>query len=497
MLLSSGALIILIALSACEKKVTVVEGPKQSNLMTLLANNVLFNPHNTQDFQTALAIADTINFSNSSEVKTLIGLAHLYQGEVYEVTANILAQLQLDLFYKSKDAEHGHKFPITTVTNSVRDKLGFWMGLDAYAIYGKDEGDILFNQNIGDQLWSIKQTVKNYLSDNNDHSYYNHTLLMIRGNKLIDGVKKELPMLTDIFSAQRLFNDGKYAETLEYLDNEELFTRNIFAEHNAIQYYSSAVFKLAALAHYKLGIATLETALQSNYNSVDGVNYKIIAILNLCQKYYYFDDGQKIADLWDKNKNFLLKEKDSLKWLVKKNEKMAYSLDWIRFERAINSQKGYEGMPNEMVVINDSDLTYKIIKEFITNPLNENNYSAVQSVLHKLSKSPMIMNRYPTIISGFIMQLNLSPMARAEKLLVQDLTENLVFNVGYSENSWQRNRPAFLLALYGTLRWDGGRLPDCNGLMITLKNLDHRMNSFYEVAALFTQRLFEDVLEDV
>ena len=176
---------------------------------------------------------------------------------------------------------------------------------------------------------------------------------------------------------------------------------------------------------------------------------------------------------------------------------MAYSLDWIRFERAINSQKGYEGMPNEMVVINDSDLTYKIIKEFITNPLNENNYSAVQSVLHKLSKSPMIMNRYPTIISGFIMQLNLSPMARAEKLLVQDLTENLVFNVGYSEKSWQRNRPAFLLALYGTLRWDGGRLPDCNGLMITIKNLDHRMSSFYEVAALFTQRLFEDVLEDV
>ena len=95
------------------------------------------------------------------------------------------------------------------------------------------------------------------------------------------------------------------------------------------------------------------------------------------------------------------------------------------------------------------------------------------------------------------MQLNLSPMARAEKLLVQDLTENLVFNVGYSEKSWQRNRPAFLLALYGTLRWDGSRLPDCNGLMITIKNLDHRMSSFYEVAALFTQRLFEDVLEDV
>ena len=82
MLLSSGALIILIALSACEKKVTVVEGPKQSNLMTLLANNVLFNTDNTQDFQTALAIADTINFSNSSDKNNICPLMSSYFEEI-------------------------------------------------------------------------------------------------------------------------------------------------------------------------------------------------------------------------------------------------------------------------------------------------------------------------------------------------------------------------------------------------------------------------------
>jgi hypothetical protein len=106
-------------------------------------------------------------------------------------------------------------------------------------------------------------------------------------------------------------------------------------------------------------------------------------------------------------------------------------------------------------------------------------------------KNPERMDEYPTLMSGFIEVLNQSDFAITQKKLIQDVTESMVFTVEHSKASWQRNRPAFLLSLYGSLRWHGGRLPDLNGFLIELRKLDNRLGSLQEVSSLFTQSLIK------
>ena len=101
------------------------------------------------------------------------------------------------------------------------------------------------------------------------------------------------------------------------------------------------------------------------------------------------------------------------------------------------------------------------------------------------------MKNYQTLISGFIEELNRSPLAYTEKKLINEIIENLVFNVNYSDSSFHRNRPAFLLSLYGTLRWQGGYLPSLHGFLIDIRGIDNRLNSLDEISALFTQALIK------
>ena len=479
---------IIVSLFSCDKESTK-KLPVKKTTLSQLAGRVLFNPYEVKDYQSVLEYFQTVNENTMKGEETVLkGLTHIFQGEVYEVAAQILSRMQLDLYYKSTDPAHGWKFPITKEIDDIKDELTFWMGIDAYTVYGEKEGRSLLSSTMTDPFYNNKQLIK-ALSDNSNN-YRAQTFLTINGN-LLD-MSKNLPTIEKILEAEQLFKGQEYEKVLLFLDNEGLFASNIFDNHKQVIYYSPAVLKLAALTHYRLGINVLENSLQITFTTADSTSYRIIALMNLGQKYHYFDDIEKLSGLWDNYGEFLVSEVSEVRKLVEANAKMPYCLDWIRFEDAIFTVL-QDSLPKELVMFDDpSDSLLKTMKEFIVKPRKSALYNDIHYVLLNFKKNPDIMDHYPTLMSGFIKELNQSSLVYTKKKLIQDLTESLVFNVAHSKNSWHRNRPAFLLSLYGSLRWHGGRLPELNHFLFNMRNMNERLSPLHEIAALFTQVLIKE-----
>ena len=474
-------------LSSCGKD-TKTELPAKTTL-SQLAKQVLFNPLEIQDFQSTIKYFQSVEEDSlTGEESVLKGLAYIYQGELYEVAAEMLSRMQLDLYYKSTDLEHGSKFPITEEIEDIRDELTFWMGVDAYSVYGAKEGLSLLAPAMSDPLYKIKQKIIKTISRNTS-KYRDQTFLSFDRNSGV--LNKNLPILQKILEAEVLYKKHEYENVLSFLDNEKLYNKNIFVNHKHVIYFSPALFKLAALSHYKLGINALENAFQVDFITQDSTGYRIIAIMNLGQEYRYFEDSVKLSALWDKYKDFLVTQGQMVQILVETNEYMPYCLDWIKFEDAILTVLKVS-LPKKLRFLNDSsDPDIEIMKKFIVNPNNPDIYKDIHHVLMNFTRTPKRIDKYPTLISGFMKELNQSQLSYSEKKMIQEVTENLVFNVERSKASWLRNRPAFLLSLYSTLRWHGGRLPDLNGFLIDMRNLDDRLGSLQEIASLFTQELIK------
>jgi hypothetical protein len=254
-----------------------------------------------------------------------------------------------------------------------------------------------------------------------------------------------------------------------------------------VQYYNSAVYKLSALSHYQLGIQAFEEGIIGDFSTQDSTIYKLIAIMNLGQKYHYFKDHEKISSLWKNNEQMFIANNKILRRLVEsKKIKMPYSLDWVLFENAVQSVINIP-LPRSLQFLNDEDDTnLRTMKKMIINKSNSVTQSEIHLVLKEYKNEPKKMGKYPTLMTGFLTVLNQSGFAVSEKKLIQDVTESMVFTVEYSKASWQRNRPSFLLSLYGTLRWHGGLLPSCNGFLHDLRILDNNLGALHEISALFT-----------
>jgi|TARA_B100001971_G_scaffold174555_1_gene167902 hypothetical protein len=479
---------VVLCVFSCTKK-EKRKKPIEKIGLSQLTKKILFNPWEIQDYQCALNHFHSVgNDTLSGEENILHGLAHIYQGEVYDVVANMLAEMQLDLFYKSTDLDHRMKFPIINNNNTddIQDELTFWMGIDAYTVYGRREGDKLLASTPSNPFYKLKQNIiKSFNSNRN--TYKDHTFLEF-GIKT-DETIKHIPTFKKIIEAEALFEKEEYNKVLTYFDNEKLYSNNIFKNHQYVSYYSPAVFKLAALSHYKLGIKVMEDGIHSRFTTNDSTGYKMIAIMNIGQKYYYFEDDEKLSLLWKDNEQFVIQQSSLLKNIVE-TSRMPYCLDWVLFENAVISVIT-NPFPKKLMFLNDkTNIPLKIMKSFLV----DNSSVTVNEVHHVLMdfyKNPERMDEYPTLMSGFIEVLNQSDFAITQKKLIQDVTESMVFTVEHSKASWQRNRPAFLLSLYGSLRWHGGRLPDLNGFLIELRKLDNRLGSLQEVSSLFTQSLIK------
>ena len=474
---------------SCESK--KVKQPIKKYDLSHLVKQILFNPIASQDPKSALKYLHSVHEDSLlGEEKVLHGLAHIYQGEVYEVVAKILSEMQLDLFYKSIDPDHGMKFPIIKKEqiNNIQNELSFWMGIDAYAVYGKNEGDALMASTVSDPFYKIKQSVIQSYKRSSDH-YSNQTMMGINDN--ISEIDK-MPILIDIIEAGKLFENQEYKKVLSFLDEKKLYNKNIFRENKHVQYYSPSVFKLAALSHYKLGIKGFEEGIKGDYTTQDSTIYKLIGVMNLGQKYHYFKEAQKISLLWENSKQMFIANNKILRRLVEsKKIKMPYSLDWVLFENAVQSVINIP-LPISLQFLNDGNDTHlRAMKKMIVKKNNNVTQNEIQLVLKEFKNDPKKMDNYPTLMSGFISALNLSDFAISKKHSIQDVSESLVFPAARANASWQRNRPAFLLSLYGTLRWQGGRLPDCNEFLFNIKKLNERMGALDEVVRLFSQELLK------
>ena len=195
---------VVLCVFSCTKK-EKRKKPIEKIGLSQLTKKILFNPWEIQDYQCALNHFHSVgNDTLSGEENILHGLAHIYQGEVYDVVANMLAEMQLDLFYKSTDLDHRMKFPIINNNNTddIQDELTFWMGIDAYTVYGRREGDKLLASTPSNPFYKLKQNIiKSFNSNRN--TYKDHTFLEF-GIKT-DETIKHIPTFKKIIEAEALF----------------------------------------------------------------------------------------------------------------------------------------------------------------------------------------------------------------------------------------------------------------------------------------------------
>jgi len=92
-------------------------------------------------------------------------------------------------------------------------------------------------------------------------------------------------------------------------------------------------------------------------------------------------------------------------------------------------------------------------------------------------------------MSGIIESINLSN-AKEDKVLIQKLSDGLNFNLSITDNSWHRNRVGYVISLLGSLRWHGGRLPNCMEFIIQESNKNPSLKSLLNVLKLFIGGIF-------
>ena len=104
--------------------------------------------------------------------------------------------------------------------------------------------------------------------------------------------------------------------------------------------------------------------------------------------------------------------------------------------------------------------------------------------LKKIENDLIKMKQYPTLMSGIVESINLTG-AKEDKALVQKFSDGLSFNLAITDNSWHRNRVGYVISLLGSLRWHGGRIPNCMEFIIQESNKNPQLKSLRNVVQLF------------
>ena len=102
----------------------------------------------------------------------------------------------------------------------------------------------------------------------------------------------------------------------------------------------------------------------------------------------------------------------------------------------------------------------------------------------KIENDLIKMKQYPTLMSGIVESINLSG-AKEDKALVQKYSDGLSFNLTITDNSWHRNRIGYVISLLGSLRWHGGRIPNCMEFIIQESNKNPHLKSLKNIVKLF------------
>ncbi|MBL7046574.1 MAG: hypothetical protein ISR95_02930 [Candidatus Marinimicrobia bacterium] len=450
---------------------------------------IIFNPQNQQDFSKIL-ISENMNLSDTltAEFRTLIGLAHIYQGELYEVTSQILNEVQLDLYEGSDDLAHGDKFPANYQNLVHQDEMFLWRGIDACDVKRIETAQNIWSRIHNKDYSGILEILAKFYQLNSGQAINSNTLIDLSAGREKLSNQSIVPSLAAEVEFENQYLQGKYVELLFKLQAE--IGTETFPDEEEFIYFNSRNFKLAALCHYQLGILNLEKSFNDAPLLPDSTVYQLISIMNLAHIYKRFEKSAEIKKLWLNHKDLMTKNSDVLLLITQNHQKRPYLIDWVYFLSAVE-----DNVPNFQLPIELANLDYRRDKLFagIMNFLNGKDSLNIEietkGIIDQLLINSSLIDKYPTLMSVFVQELNLSTLRKKYKPQIQDLTELLVFNVSHSDNSWQRNRPAFLISLFGTLRWHGSRLPNCNGFVQDLAIRYPPLLSLASISGLFTQQL--------
>jgi len=452
---------------------------------------VIFNPQNQQDFSKIL-ISENMNLSDTltAEFRTLIGLAHIYQGELYEVTSQILNEMQLDLYEGSDDLAHGDKFPANYQNLVHQDEMFLWRGIDACDVKSIETAQNIWSRIHNEDYSRILEILAGFYQRNSGHAINSNTLLDLTAGREKLSNQSTVPSLAVQVELENQYLKGKYAELLLKLRTE--IGTETFPDERQFIYFNSRIFKLAALCHYHLGMLNLERSSEDAPSLQDSTIYQLISIMNLAHLYNRFEKSEEIIKLWLNHKELIMKNSDVLLLITQNHPKRPYIIDWVYFLSAVEENVPNFQLPSELANLDyRKDNLFAGIMNFLTDINNPKIEIKTKNIIDQLLNNPLLIDKYPTLMSIFVQNLNLSPLRTKYKAQIQDLTELLVFNVSHSSNSWQRNRPSFLISLFGSLRWHGSRLPNCNGFVQELAIRYPPLLSLASVSGLFTQQLLD------
>ncbi|MBT5212654.1 MAG: hypothetical protein HOM08_12515 [Candidatus Marinimicrobia bacterium] len=451
--------------------------------------SVVFNPDQQQNYSEFIYSDNHVSLDTMpAEYRTLLGLAHLYQGEIFQVTSQILAHMQLDIYEGSSDLAHGEKFPINYQNIDHQDEMLIWRGIDASEIYGYNIGRSIFDRIQDINYSEIISILDSYYLNRSDNSIYDNTFLKLGPGREILSNQNQIPSLALQIELEKMYADTNYTELLRRL--QDILSADIFPEESEFKYFNSMLFKLASLSHYQLGIETLERSFQDTSIFSDSISFRLITIMNLARQYDSFDQSQKIINLWSSSRDILVSNANLLSLMVKDHQRKPYSLDWMFFLNALYSNIPNFTIPTELahLIYEDDNIANRIMHYFAEHKDPET-LTMTKEIIDQLLNTPSLLDKYPTVVSGFIQDLNLSPLSLEYKTQIQNISELLGFNVAHSNSSWHRNRPGFLISLYGTLRWHGSRLPNCNGFLQDIVGRFPPIVALSHIANLFTQQI--------
>jgi len=477
-------LIFTFVISSCgtdSKKDTEVTLNVSALSVNEISKKLIFNPKSTQNYLVAINDLESLEDKNN-RIKFFLGMAHMYQGEVYKIAATLMREIQQDLYTKSSnpDPAHGEKFPIVDEKDfgEIRDKLLLLLAVDAFFL-GQSQKSKLIASRI------------------NKSADFSHLITKLNSKTSVEhsgtylgwlDYKNEFPNpdafpdeLINYLKAETIYKSAGPKKALDYMDEHKIILSNYFDDPK-VSYYNASAYDLAGLIHFQLAQEQLGSALKDDSSNVDTFQ----RILNII---YYVNNGSKIGiqapiiSVLNSEIEYLLKHAKEFNQLVNQG-KHAYELDYIYFKNnVLKMDKVPTGIENLFSQIKQSDMSQAYEKylftngQFIGSPLYLN--------LKKIENDLIKMKQYPTLMSGIVESINLTTGAKEDKALVQKFSDGLSFNIAITDNSWHRNRVGYVISLLGSLRWHGGRIPNCMEFIIQESNKNPRLKSLKNVVKLF------------
>jgi len=444
-----------------------------------------------QDFHRVIDLYENNKDIKDGERTSLVGLAYIYQAEVYEILAELLSMVQLDLLFQSRDPEHGHKFPVDMrgLSNKESTLLRRLLLFDVWRILGSDAALVYLDDDLTDYSTQDKAALSRILK---------------RGDKLWTDWISDRNVFAAIGrddEAWEIFTkgithlkEGYYCNAIEIVGNAKAVKKDLFEGNQYVSYYDPLTYYLLADAYQQRGIQVLNTALALEYITPDSSKFQMMNVITFLGAIAGCDQETKYASSLSQllSSDYFLQHRDLFRELVCEYP-FRLTADWFS-SISVAPDKRDDPLQKSWAMhdcqILQGDHLAEIMTTFLAD-VDQVPSEDVENLLVDLNNTPETMDRYPILLPSFLRELCMSEYRFVFKHQIQAICEKLIFEVARSSNTLIRNRPAFLLSTISVFRWHGGRLPDGIGFLIELGGRDQGLYPLHQLLKIFINQLIE------